>query len=82
MKRKLKSNSFAAAMVKGDQDSDESGFFESDEKKPELKDPPLRMVFELNRPEFHFIAIGCLASLVSGAIQPAFAVVFSKATAV
>lgn len=36
----------------------------------------------MNKPEWIFIAIGCLASIVSGGVQPAFAIVFSKVIAV
>ena len=36
----------------------------------------------LNKPEWHFIIIGCIASVISGAVQPAFSIIFSKATAV
>jgi hypothetical protein len=39
-------------------------------------------VFALNKPEFVYIIFGCLACVVSGGVQPAFAIVFSKATAV
>lgn len=39
-------------------------------------------VLKMNGPEWYFILIGCLASLISGAIQPAFSIVFSKAIAV
>lgn len=38
--------------------------------------------FQLNRPEWGFIAIGCISSFVSGAVQPAFSIVFSKVIAV
>ena len=36
-------------------------------------------VLALNKPEWYFIVIGCIASLISGAVQPAFSIVFSKA---
>lgn len=39
-------------------------------------------MFMMNKPEWSFIALGCLASLVSGGVQPAFAIVFSKVIAV
>lgn len=39
-------------------------------------------VLKLNQPEWYFILIGCLASVISGAIQPAFSIVFSKAIAI
>ena len=35
-------------------------------------------VYSLNRPEWHFIVIGCLGSLAAGALQPAWSIVFSK----
>ena len=36
-------------------------------------------VFMLNKPEWIYIFFGCLASLVQGAIQPAFGIILSKA---
>ena len=39
-------------------------------------------VLAMNKPEWYFIIIGCFASLISGAVQPAFSIVFSKAIAV
>nr|UOU03319.1 ATP-binding cassette subfamily B1-1 [Brachionus rubens] len=51
-------------------------------KKDKKKDVSMLKVFALNKPEWYFILFGCLASIVSGAIQPAFSIVFSKAIAV
>lgn len=42
----------------------------------------LKRMFMMNKPEWGFIVMGCLASIVSGGVQPAFAVVFSKVIAV
>lgn len=39
-------------------------------------------LFMLNKPEWGFIIIGCIASIISGAVQPAFSIVFSKVIAV
>lgn len=39
-------------------------------------------MFKMNKPEWGFILLGCLSSIVSGGVQPAFAVVFSKVIAV
>lgn len=36
----------------------------------------------MNRPEWIFIAFGLLSSIVSGGVQPAFAIVFSKVLSV
>ncbi|CAF0950412.1 unnamed protein product [Brachionus calyciflorus] len=57
---------------------------ENDEKKKKekKKDVSMLRVFALNKPEWFFILVGCLASLISGAVQPAFSIVFSKAIAV
>lgn len=35
-------------------------------------------VFALNKPEFHFIFFGLIGSIVTGAAQPAFGIIFSK----
>ena len=32
----------------------------------------------LNKPEWWIILIGCISSIISGAIQPAFSIVFSR----
>lgn len=39
-------------------------------------------IFRMNKPEWGFIILGCFASLISGGVQPAFAIVFSKVLAV
>nr|AEQ19307.1 p-glycoprotein [Brachionus orientalis]AEQ19309.1 p-glycoprotein [Brachionus orientalis] len=52
---------------------------EKEEKKEKKKDVSMFQVLKLNGPEWYFIVIGCLASLISGAVQPAFSIVFSKA---
>jgi ATP-binding cassette subfamily B (MDR/TAP) protein 1 len=53
-------------------------------KKDEVKkpEPSMLRVFALNAPEWLFILIGCIASIVSGAVQPAFSIILSKAIAV
>jgi ATP-binding cassette subfamily B (MDR/TAP) protein 1 len=52
---------------------------EKNDKKPE---PNMLRVFALNAPEWLFIIFGCIASVVSGAVQPAFSIILSKAVAV
>nr|QUF59434.1 ATP-binding cassette transporter Abcb1-1 [Brachionus angularis] len=53
---------------------------EDDKKKKEKKkDVSFFKVLALNKPEWYFIIIGCVASIITGAIQPAFSIVFSKA---
>jgi hypothetical protein len=39
-------------------------------------------VFLMNKPEWGYIFLGCVASIVAGGIQPAFGIVLSKAIAV
>lgn len=36
----------------------------------------------MNRPEWSYIIIGCIASVIAGGIQPGFGIVLSKAVAV
>jgi hypothetical protein len=36
----------------------------------------------MNRPEWGYILIGCIASVIAGGIQPAFGVVLAKAVGV
>ena len=35
-------------------------------------------VLEWSKPEWLYILIGCLASIINGGVNPAFAIVFSK----
>ena len=35
-------------------------------------------MWELNKPEWFYILIGCLASTISGGINPLFSIIFSK----
>ena len=39
-------------------------------------------IMALNKPEWYFIVLGCIGALFSGAVQPAFAVIFTKAITV
>lgn len=52
---------------------------DSDQSKSakKLKDPSLLRVLGLNKPEWFYILIGCLAGVVSGAANPAFSIIFS-----
>lgn len=36
----------------------------------------------MNKPEWHYIFIGCISCIISGAVQPAFSIVFSRVIAV
>ncbi|CAF4166202.1 unnamed protein product, partial [Rotaria socialis] len=54
----------------------------TDEKKKKEKKPSITFqMFLMNRPEWLYIAIGCVSCLCNGGIQPAFGVVLSKLTA-
>lgn len=35
-------------------------------------------ILKMNAPEWFYIIIGCIAALVNGASQPAFAILFSE----
>lgn len=52
------------------------------EKKNDVENVPFGRVFSLNKPEWHLIAIGCIFSLISGAVQPAFSIILAKAVGV
>lgn len=52
------------------------------EKKNDIESVPFGRVFSLNKPEWHLIAIGCIFSLISGAVQPAFSIILAKAVGV
>ncbi len=43
-----------------------------------VKSISLRRLFSYNRPEWFYILVACLASIVIGAVQPAFSIVFVK----
>lgn len=51
-------------------------------EKKEKEDIPFGRVFMLNKPEWYFILLGCLFSIISGAVQPAFSVILAQATGV
>nr|QUF59436.1 ATP-binding cassette transporter Abcb1-3 [Brachionus angularis] len=38
-----------------------------------------KKVMSLNKPEWYIIVIGCIASLISGGVQPTFSIILSKA---
>ena len=40
--------------------------------------PPFRRMLRMNSPEWSFIAIGCVAAMVTGALQPCFAIIFAE----
>lgn len=46
------------------------------------KEPSIWKILEFNKPEWYYILIGCIASIISGAVNPAFAIVFSQVIAV
>jgi len=48
-----------------------------EEKEEKLPDPSMGRIMALNKPEWYIIVIGCVAALVQGGIQPAFAIIFS-----
>jgi hypothetical protein len=35
-------------------------------------------VLALNKPEWYFILIGCVACVITGGVNPAFSIIFSK----
>ena len=39
-------------------------------------------MFIMNKPEWIFIVIGCVACVINGGIQPVFGIILSKLTAV
>lgn len=51
-------------------------------KKEKEEKVPFGRVFGLNKPEWHYIAIGCVFALISGAVQPAFSIILAKAVGV
>ena len=38
----------------------------------------LTRIMRLNGPEWYYIIAGCLAAIVNGGVQPAFAVIFAE----
>ncbi len=52
---------------------------ESEKKKKEKEpEPSMLRVLALSKKEWHYILLGCLASIANGGINPAFSIVFSK----
>uniref|UniRef100_X2B039 Bile salt export pump n=1 Tax=Capitella teleta TaxID=283909 RepID=X2B039_CAPTE len=50
----------------------------TENKFQKLPEPSFARIMRLNAPEWYYIIGGCLGATVSGAIQPAFAVIFSE----
>ena len=50
--------------------------------KEKKKEPGMLQIMALNKPEWHFIVLGCIGACFSGAVQPAFAIIFTKAIVV
>jgi ATP-binding cassette subfamily B (MDR/TAP) protein 1 len=55
-----------------------AGHFILQEVKEVEAKPSFGRVLAMNRPEWGFILCGCFASLINGAIQPAFAIIFGE----
>ena len=51
---------------------------EAEEEEVELEQVPVSRIFKLNAPEWPFIVLGSIGAIFSGAIQPAFAVIFAE----
>ena len=51
-------------------------------KKEKEKAVPFSKVIALNKPEYHYIILGCIFALISGAVNPALSIVFSKSIGV
>lgn len=58
-------------------DSEDDKESEEEKKKEENKGSFTR-IMRLNAPEWHYILLGCLGSIMFGAVQPAFAVIFAS----
>jgi len=52
-------------------------FLFQDEKDEEPKGS-FKRIMQMSAPEWYFILLGCLGSLVFGGVQPSFAVIFSN----
>ena len=50
--------------------------------RPERKRHVQLTMFQMNRPEWWLIAVGCLACVINGGIQPAIGIILSKMTMV
>ena len=48
------------------------------QEEEDLPEPAMGRVMRMNAPEWPYILCGCIASIISGGIQPAFAVVFAE----
>ncbi|CAF3688467.1 unnamed protein product [Adineta steineri] len=56
---------------------------DDDKKKKKEKKPSAALIMlKMNRPEWIFIAFGCVACTINGGIQPVFGIILSKLTAV
>ncbi|XP_077979292.1 ATP-dependent translocase ABCB1-like [Glandiceps talaboti] len=51
---------------------------EGEEEKDEIPEVGMSRIMKMNRPEWPYILGGSLAAVLNGAVQPAFAIIFSK----
>ncbi|CAF1145696.1 unnamed protein product [Adineta ricciae] len=71
------------AALYGKKETTEDADEESGEKKEKEKKPNVALIMlSLNKPEWKYIVLGCLACTCTGGIQPVFGLVLSKLTAV
>ncbi|CAH1798731.1 unnamed protein product [Owenia fusiformis] len=49
-----------------------------EEEEEKVPDAPMTRILRLNAPEWPYITIGCVASLINGGVQPSFAVIFAE----
>ncbi|XP_056142526.1 ATP-binding cassette, sub-family B (MDR/TAP), member 4 [Lampris incognitus] len=75
-----------SSFIVSEGEKDKKGKEESDKDKTEEdeKVPPVSFfkVLRLNLPEWPYIVVGVICATVNGAMQPAFAIIFSKITSV
>ncbi|XP_076438744.1 ATP-dependent translocase ABCB1-like [Babylonia areolata] len=55
---------------------------EKKDEKEELPNAPFTRLMRMNAPEWVYILLGCIAAILSGGVNPSFAVIFSKIIAV
>ncbi|KAK7508463.1 hypothetical protein BaRGS_00000029 [Batillaria attramentaria] len=49
-----------------------------EEEEEDLPDAPMTRLMRMNAPEWGYILLGCIAAIINGGVQPAFAVIFGK----
>ena len=68
--------------IKDEKEKDVNEKGKKKNKKAKEKAVPFSKVIALNQPEYRYIILGCVFAVISGAVNPALSIVYSKSIGV